>query len=227
MPAPTTPKYVSYLRVSSKGQINGDGFERQRIAIQKRMGAEPMAEFAEEGISGTTDSLARPALSRLLQYLLEEDTSTKVVVIERADRLARDLVVSELLIRQFAEMGITVIEAEGGNDLTAGSDNPTAKLIRQILAALSEWEKTSIVNKLRAARNRTRAANGRCEGRKPYGSHEHEQPVVKEMVKLSRAGLTTREIAAAMNADGVRTRMGGEWRHGTVAAVLQREAVCQ
>lgn len=218
-------RYVSYLRVSSKGQVQGDGFERQRQTILKRMGTEPMAEFAEEGVSGTTDSLARPALSRLLQYLLETDPQTKTVVIERADRLARDLVVSELLIRQFAEAGITIIEAEGGNDLTAGSDNPTAKLIRQILSALSEWEKTSIVNKLRAARNRTRATRGRCEGRKPYGTLDHERPVVADMVRLSRAGLTTREIAAALNADGTLTRMGGQWRHSTVAAVLSREGV--
>lgn len=221
----TTLRYVSYLRVSSKGQINGDGFERQRIAIRNRMGHEPMAEFAEEGISGTTDSIARPALSRLLQYLLEQDTQTKIVVIERADRLARDLVVSELLIRQFAEAGITVIEAEGGNDLTADSDNPTAKLIRQILAALSEWEKSSIVNKLRAARNRTRATRGRCEGRKPYGALDNERPVVEKIMNMTYEGLTTRQIAAALNTSGVKTRMGGEWRHSTVAAVLTRTEV--
>ena len=221
----TTHRYVSYLRVSSKGQINGDGFERQRIAIRNRMGHEPMAEFAEEGISGTTDSLARPALSRLLQYLLEQDTQTKIVVIERADRLARDLVVSELLIRQFAEAGITVIEAEGGNDLTADSDNPTAKLIRQILAALSEWEKSSIVNKLRAARNRTRATRGRCEGRKPYGALDNERKHIEEMRRLRDEGLTTRQIASSMNTKGVRTRMGRDWHHSTVAAVLGREEV--
>ena len=48
----------SYLRVSSRGQIEGDGFERQRDKIgiwAKANGVEIKDEYREEGISGTNE----------------------------------------------------------------------------------------------------------------------------------------------------------------------------
>jgi len=85
----------------------------------------------------------------------------RTVVVERADRFARDLVASELLLREFSRLGVKVIEAEGGNDLSAGDEsNPTAKLVRQILGAVAEFDKTSIVLKLKAARTRVRREKG-------------------------------------------------------------------
>ena len=72
----------------------------------------------------------------------------RTVLVEKADRFALDLVASELLLREFARLGARVIEAEDGNDLSAGDDNnPTAKLVRQILRAVAEFDKTSIVLK--------------------------------------------------------------------------------
>ena len=38
--------------------------------------------------------------------------------------------------------------------------------MRQVLGAIAEFEKTTLVAKLAAARKRKRLANGRCEGRK-------------------------------------------------------------
>jgi hypothetical protein len=39
--------------------------------------------------------------------------------------------------------------------------------VRQILGALSQFEKASLVAKLKAARERRKAQTGRCEERKP------------------------------------------------------------
>lgn len=220
----TAPRTLTYLRVSSKGQIDGDGFDRQRETIAGWMNSHAavhLGEFREEGVSGTTDLLNRPALTRLIERINRGGIDT--VVVEKADRLARDLVVSELLIRQFAELGVRLIEAEGGNDLTAGeSDNPTAKLIRQVLAAVSEFEKSSIVAKLRAARNRKRRETGRCEGQKPYGMLAGESAVVKIILGLSDEGLTTRQIAGELNSRGYRTRQSKQWRHPVIARIISR-----
>jgi len=224
MQIPTVVKnnYVSYLRVSSRHQVAGDGFDRQRTAIASRMTEHNhLAEFTEDGVSGTAELINRPALTKLCQFIVEHG-NIQAVVVEKSDRLARDLVVSELLLRQFTEMGVAVIEAEGGTDLTAGSDNPTAKLIRQILAAVSEFEKSSIVTKLRVARNRARARTGRCEGRKPYGAYTGEEAVVQRMKAWRKGGMTTRQIAEALNADGIRPRSGGTWKHSVIAAVVKR-----
>jgi DNA invertase Pin-like site-specific DNA recombinase len=218
----STTTVLSYLRVSSRGQVDGDGFTRQREKIDQWIqihGAIHLGEFREEGVSGTTDLLARPALSRLMERILSGG-GIQIVLIEKADRLARDLIVGELLLRQFAEMGVQVIECEGGNDLTIGDGNPTATLVRQILGAVAEFEKSSIVRKLRSARNRKRAETGRCEGVKPYGVLAGEEQTVTVIRGLRSEGLTTRQIAEELNTRGIKSRTGGVWRHSVVARVL-------
>ena len=59
-------------------------------------------------------------------------------------------------------------------------ETPTAIMVRQILGAVSQFEKATLVLKLREARERKRAATGKCEGRK---SHAEARP---EAVKLAR-----------------------------------------
>lgn len=218
------PRALAYLRVSSKGQVDGDGFDRQEDAVYQwadAHGAALLGVFREEGVSGTKELLHRPALNRLIARVAEGGIDT--VLIEKADRLARDLIVSELLLRQFAELGVRVIEAEGGNDLTAGSDNPTATLIRQILAAVAQFEKSSVVAKLRVARNRRRASTGRCEGVKPYGAKKGEREIVEMMLAWREGGLTSRGIAQELNRRMLWSRSGKPWNHTVVARVLSRE----
>lgn len=217
----------SYLRVSGKSQVEGDGFPRQRDAVEKWSKSAKcriVREFVEEGISGASELSDRPALSDLITAILQSDV--RVVVVEKADRLARDLIVSEVLLRQFHEIGVQVIEAEGGTDLTAGNDgNPTGKLIRQILAAVAEFDKTSIVLKTRAARERIRRETGRCEGRKPFGFRPGEDVVLARMRQLRRKPvggkrLSLAKIAAVLDEEGLPTRMGKRWSPEAVRKIL-------
>jgi len=60
----------------------------------------------------------------------------RVVIVENATRVARDLMVSEIILAEFRKLGVKVISADGGVDLTLGNDDPTGKLVRQILAAV-------------------------------------------------------------------------------------------
>src|SRR6516225_9118867 len=156
-------KAFSYLRVSGKGQIDGDGFPRQRAVIAKYAKAkriEIVKEFTEKGVSGTTELEGREALTELCKRL--DENGVRLVLVERADRVARDLMVSEVLLQQFRDRGVQVIECEGGQELTVCDNEPTRVLIRQVLAAFSQFEKTCLVAKLRAARDRVRKENGHC-----------------------------------------------------------------
>jgi DNA invertase Pin-like site-specific DNA recombinase len=54
------------------------------------------------------------------------------------------------------------------------TNDPTRKLMRQFMGAIAEYDKSQIVLKLRGARMRKRAKEGRSEGRKPYGFYEGE-----------------------------------------------------
>lgn len=215
----------SYVRVSGKGQIDGDGFKRQAETINRYAKANRMEivqEFRDEGISGTKEALDRPGLTDL--FVAIKANGVRLVIVENATRIARDLMVSEIILAEFRKVGVKVVSADGGVDLTLGNDDPTGKLVRQILAAVSEWEKCLIVQKLRASRLRIRRAGGRCEGRKAYGSTPTEQAVIERMQAWRKERKSFAEIAAALNSEGIPPRAGGEarWHPTQVQRVLKR-----
>ncbi len=219
-----TQQAVSYVRVSGKGQADGDGPERQRQAIGRFAQATRLTvveEFSDLGVSGTKELSDRPGLARLLDRL--ESNGVRTVVVERADRLARDLMVQEVILGQFAKIGARILTADGV-DLTTG-DDPTRRLIRQVLGAVAEFEKNVLVLKLRAARERKRARGERVEGVKPYGHHPAERAVIGRMRQLRRKPpkgqhLSLSSIAAQLNDEGHRNRAGRVWSPQMVHHVL-------
>lgn len=221
-------KAVSYLRVSGRGQVRGDGFPRQREAVRryaKANGLQIVAEYRDEGVSGAKELADRDGLAALLDRL--QSNGVKMVLVERADRLARDLMVGEIILGQLRELGVTVIAADSGTDLTVGDGDPTRKLIRQVLGAVAEFDKNVLVLKLRVARQRIRAKAGRCEGRKPFGYYDGEPAVVERIRQLyrkprGRPRLSVARIAEALNVEGHPTRMGEPWAPRTVYGILQR-----
>ena len=221
-------KAFSYLRVSGKGQIDGDGFPRQRETVTryaKAHGIDLVREFRDGGVKGATELADREGLAALLDAI--ESNGVRMVLIERADRLARDLMVSEVILGQFRDLGVEVVAADSGTELTAGDGDPTRILIRQVLAAVAQFEKNVIVLKLRAARDRQRRQNGRCEGRKPFGLYPGESAVLQRMRALHRKPpggdrLGPYEIAARLNQEGLPTRTGKPWAGPVVARILAR-----
>src|SRR5258706_15942178 len=109
----------------------------------------------------------------------------RAVLIERLDRLARDLMVQEATIAEL-QHGFTLISV-AEPDLMA--TDPTRILMRQLMGAVAQYDKSQIVLKLRGARMRKRAKEGRCEGRKPYGEFEGEQTVIERMRALRATGI--------------------------------------
>ena len=111
----------------------------------------------------------------------------------------------------------------------AGDDDPTRTLIRQVLGAVAQFEKSVIVSKLRAARVRKRRETGRCEGRKPFGTRPGEAEILSLMKRLRRKPkggerLSFDAIADRLNATGVPTRTGARSRGPTVWGILGRAA---
>jgi len=223
-------KAVSYLRVSGKGQVRGDGLPRQREVVQRfarSKGLVVVQEFTDEGVSGTKELEGRAGLAALLD-LLERD-GVRLVLVERADRLARDLVIGEVILGRFRQLGVEVVSADSGTELTVGDDDPTRKLIRQVLGAVAEYDKAVTVLKLRAARDRVRLARGRCEGRKPFGLRPGEADVlelIRNLHRKPRAGprRSCGEIADELNRRGLPTRTGAKWSRGVVWALLRRSS---
>ena len=217
-------KAFSYIRVSGRGQANGDGPERQRQAIARYAKAHRLTileEYQDLGVSGATELADRPGLAALLDRV--ESNGVTVVLVERADRLARDLLVQEVTLDAFARTGVRVVTSEGV-DLTSDDDDPTRRLIRQLLGAVAEFDKSVTVLKLRAARERIRREKGRCEGRRRYGYYPAERAVITRIKTLRRKPIKGRQlsfvkIAEKLNSEGLTNRSGRPWSAQRVHSV--------
>ena len=77
---------------------------------------------ADEGVSGTKELADRPGLAALLDRL--ESNGVRTVIIERADRLARDLMVQEVLVGQCVKIGVRIVTADGVDLRTTGTIRP-------------------------------------------------------------------------------------------------------
>jgi DNA invertase Pin-like site-specific DNA recombinase len=203
-------------------------WDRQTTAITKYVkhhGLEVVHEFRDAGASGTKDLDNRPGLAALLDRV--ESNGVKIVLVENATRLARDLMVGEVILQQLTSAGCKVIATDSGTDLSADSDDPTRRLIRQVLGAVAEFDRRVTVMKLRAARERRRARGERCEGRKPFGTLPGEAETLTRIRELRRKPphgrrRSLQQICDALNAEGLSTRTGKPWTKGVVNRILGR-----
>lgn len=217
-----------YTRVSGVGQSDKDGPVRQEEAIQAFAAAHCLnvLHIFSETISGTVESMDRPVFGDMLAKIqlyrrAVEEQGDKVsalvrvdaIVVERMDRLARELMVSELLLSECRKLGVKVFCADQTElvDMASSELDPTRTLFRQIMGAIAQWEKTVIVHKLRAARLRIRREKNRCEGKRPYGTHTGEQEILLQMKLMRTHDESWTAIASALNRRGYRTRHGKVW----------------
>jgi DNA invertase Pin-like site-specific DNA recombinase len=90
----------------------------------------------------------------------------RTIIVETANRFARDLMVQEVGYAHLREQGIDLV-ADSPQSFV--DDTPTARLVRQVLGAIAEFDKAMTVAKLKGARDRKSAEAGRrIEGRKGF-----------------------------------------------------------
>ena len=88
--------------------------------------------------------------------------SVRTIIVESPDRFARDLAV-QLAGHDFLKnLGVSLIPATAPDFFL--EDTPTAVLVRQVLGAIAQFEKASLVAKLKAARDRKIAAGIKWAG---------------------------------------------------------------
>lgn len=213
-----------YIRVSGKSQIEGDGPERQREYVRRFMETNSLVsvgEFFEQGVSGTVECMDRPEFSNMLAHCEARDV--RAIVVERVDRLARDLMVQEILFDECRKRNIKIFPADRGQleDVASNSGDPTRVLIRQVMGAIAQWDKSVTVMKLRAARERKKLETGRCGGKHPYGVNKFERATVSQIEQMRASGSSFSAISNALNAAGFPSRDGGQWNRQRVRGVWE------
>lgn len=177
-----------------------------------------MQEYQEQGVSGTKGIEERPAFDAMMTALLAN--GTRMVIVENLSRLARDLMMQETIIGVLRKGGFELVSV-AEPDLC--SDDPSRVMVRQLFGSIAQYEKSTLVLKLRGARTRARARDGRCEGRKPFGERQGESAIIKRATAMRKVGMSWDMVARQLNADGVTTRYGGQWFGSTISKIVRRQ----
>jgi DNA invertase Pin-like site-specific DNA recombinase len=161
-------KAFAYLRTSSATNVGDDkdSEQRQMRAIEhyaKRNDIKIVGKYYDAGVKGSDPVMERPGFSALIADAAKK--KIKLILVESPDRFARDLVVQITghALLQTHEIALVPITAP---DFFL-QDTPTAVMVRHILGAVAQFEKSTLVAKLKAARDRkSRKLGERIEGRR-------------------------------------------------------------
>lgn len=217
-----------YLRVSTEEQArNGFSLAAQREACReqaRRLGAEEILEFADEGVSGAL--LQRPGLSALREAV--RTGAVQMVVALDPDRLARNLSYQLLLTEEIerAKARLEFVNFEWRN-------TPEGQLFYAVRGAIAQYEKEKIRERTTRGRQQ-KAKSGRLPlAFRPYGYRydpiratliidESEAEVVRRMFRwLVSEGLGPNAIAVRLNQQGIPARKGGPWHRNVVRQILR------
>jgi DNA invertase Pin-like site-specific DNA recombinase len=215
-------KAVAYLRTSSAANVGADkdSEKRQRAAIEafaRAAGYEIVDSYYDEAVSGADPVTSRSGFAAMMERIAANGVRT--IIVETANRFARDLIVQETGYTMLKERGIELIAADKPDAFL--DDTPTANLIRQVLGAVSQFEKAMVVTKLKGARDRKRATGVKVEGRKNYAEINPEMVALAKKlrrypVKGRRRSL--RQVAHALAAAGYVSSIGTPY---TATAILR------
>jgi DNA invertase Pin-like site-specific DNA recombinase len=139
-------KGIAFKRISTSKQDNASQTKEINQFV-KGFNVEIVKEF-EEQISGATKFKDRPVLQEAIKYV--EDNNIKFVGIAELSRLGRTNEVIQL-IKDWGEQGVSVLmskERRGTLDAT-GRIEPTMLFTLNVLAAINEYELTTIEQRVR------------------------------------------------------------------------------
>ena len=217
---------IGYLRTSSATNVSEgkDSEARQRKAVESfanSAGYIIVDWFYDAAISGADPIETRPGFRAALVRIAGNGVRT--IVVETANRFARDLMVQEVGFAMLRDLGVTLIAADSPSSFL--DDGPTPKLIRQILGAVSEFDKAMTVAKLKGARDRVRRQRGKCEGRKSYAERAGGAELVAAARELhtnpNGRAPSLRKVAAMLAQRGFFTPSGKLYSASAVASMLR------
>jgi site-specific DNA recombinase len=197
-----------YARFSTEHQSLESLVDQRRMCERTatQNGIKVVAQFEDAGISGGTSD--RPGYQAMLSAARRGEFS--VIIAEDLKRLWREQAEQHTRMKEFMNLRILIMTASGFD-----SRQPGADLIASVQGAAAELErKETAYRTRRGLEGRARAGKstgGRCYGYVPASESESGDVAVDEtqasvVVRIFNAflsGESPRDIASALNADGV------------------------
>jgi site-specific DNA recombinase len=167
-----------------------------------------------EDVGGSSESLDRPSLRRLLQSV--EAGGVNRIIVYSVDRLTRKLLHLQVLLQTFEQHDVSLHVV---TDPHFGS-SASARLMSNIIAAASEFQQDLTRERLAEARAALKQKGRRVAGRVPYGyvtDRNSKQLIidpteakrVRKIFELAVSGKRPQEIADYANGRKWQTRRDG------------------
>jgi DNA invertase Pin-like site-specific DNA recombinase len=215
-------RFVAYYRVSTAKQgRSGLGLDAQREAVQAYLNGGNWTLLAEhtEVESGKVDD-RRPELTKALQTCR---LTRATLVIAKLDRLSRDA--HFLLGLEKAGVEFVAVDMPNANRLTV-----------RLMAVIAQEEREMIAARTKAALAAAKARGVKLGGWNggPIVDHRAGTQALQDrarafagavgplVAEMHGRGLSLRQIAAELVAQGIRTSRGGAWSADAVRQVLNR-----
>jgi putative DNA-invertase from lambdoid prophage Rac len=226
---PAGPRAFGYCRVSTDQQADsGISLDEQERKIEARCsenGWHLEHVYVDAGISGSTPLARRSQGGKLLAALRPGD----VFIAAKMDRCFRSAFDALATIESFKRRKISLWLLDLGGDV---SGNGISELIMTVLAAVAQFERSLISERIKDAKRNLRRANKHQGGTKAFGwqlgplkgrgtaptliPDASEQAAIKRIFEMRRRGNTLMQIRDAVRA------MGHRISHQSVSNILAR-----
>lgn len=217
-----------YVRVSTLGQVDGEGLGVQRDRIESWCSYQRVtlkAVFEDAGISGAAIE-NRPGFNEAINTVLGLGAGATLVV-AKLDRLGRNSIDVQRTLASLIDAGVRVVAVNDAVDSGSGMGSSILKLLTTILASFAELEKDVIRGRLLEGRRRADQNNRVYASEPRYGRRvaddgatlmevPEEMAIIARVRALRAKGTSFRAIGRILLNEGHRPRRAAAWSPAVV-----------
>jgi site-specific DNA recombinase len=204
---------VGYVRVSTEDQArDGVSLSAQQAKLEAYCLVKDwtlVKVIRDEGFSAKR--LKRPGLEELLA--LVSSRQVEAVIVYKLDRLTRSVSDLDKLIKRFERYDVALVSLQESLDATTA----TGRLMMNLLASVSQWEREVIGERTSDALQHLKAQGQRyC-----YTVYDNPEGIAL-MHRLRAEGYSYARIAEHFNTVGIPTAQGRPWQAMVVWGIVKR-----
>src|ERR687891_2049133 len=215
-------KVAIYARYSSDNQRDASIADQFRVCreLAQRQGWQVAAEYSDHALSGAT--IMRPGFQAMMREALQKKFD--IVMAEALDRFSRDQEDTAGLFKRLTFAGVNIVTLAEG-DITHLHIGLKGTMNALFLKELAEKTRRGLRGRIELGKAGGGVSFGYCIVRRlengvvTTGDREvvaEEAAIVRRIFKDYTAGASPKQIAKALNSEGVRGPRGALWSPSTI-----------
>lgn len=216
---------VIYARFSSENQRQEsiEGQIRECRIFAERNGFDVIAEYTDSALTGRTDQ--RPGFQKMVKDA--EKRQFKMVIVWKLDRFARNRFDAATYRAKLKKYGVEIVSAK--EFIPEGAEGI---IVESLMEGMAEYYSANLAENVRRGLYES-ALQRKALSKMPYGFRRSADgkyeidpetaPVVQRIFQEYIDGKTPRDIAADLNADGLRNSVGRRFQLNNIQLILRNE----